>query len=77
MSTTEPRSSGVPWIFFPFVLVWRLVAGIVGLVGRIVATILGVVFLIAGVALTMTVAGAIIGIPLFALGMMLVARGLF
>ena len=39
--------------------------------------LLGVVLLIAGGLLTMTVVGAVAGIPLMIVGVLLIARGIF
>ncbi len=65
------------WLFWPFIALWRLVAGIVELTGRLVAVILGLVLMIVGVIVSLTVIGAIIGIPLAIVGFLLVWRGLF
>ena len=67
----------VPLLLWPFWAIWRLLALIVGLTGRLVAVILGIVFLIVGVLVSVTVVGAIIGIPLALLGFLLLLRGLF
>ena len=66
-----------PWILWPFVALWDLLTGILKLTGRAIAALIGVVLMIAGVALSLTIAGAIVGIPLIILGFMLTARGLF
>lgn len=68
---------GTPWIFWPFVALWRLVATIIEIAGRLVGIILGVVLMIVGALLTATVIGAIVGIPLAVFGLLLVMRGLF
>jgi hypothetical protein len=67
----------VPWILWPFWAIWRLLAGIILVTGRLVALILGVVFMIVGGILTLTVIGAIIGIPLLIFGFLLIVRGFF
>lgn len=69
--------SKVPWFLVPFALVWNLVAWIVNLTGRLIAVILGLVFLIVGGLLTITVIGAILGIPMIVFGLLLVIRGLW
>jgi hypothetical protein len=66
-----------PWYLWPFAAIWNLVAWIVGITGRMIAVILGLVFLIVGAILTVTVIGAIIGIPMIILGLLLVIRGLW
>ena len=72
---TEERNT--PWIFWPFVALWRLVTWILELTGRLVAVILGFVFMAVGAILSITVVGAILGVPLFLFGVLLVFRGLF
>ena len=66
-----------PWYLWPFAAIWNLVAYIVKLTGRLVAVLLGFVFLILGVVLTVTVIGAIIGIPLGVIGVLMIIRGLW
>ena len=66
-----------PWFLWPFAAIWNLVAWIVNLTGRLVAVILGLVFLIVGAILTITVIGAILGIPMILFGLLLVVRGLW
>jgi hypothetical protein len=66
-----------PWIFWPFAALWDLLAAILLLTGRVLAAILGVVLMMAGAALSLTVVGAPIGIPLAILGFLLLVRSLF
>ena len=54
----------VPWYLWPFAAIWKLLAVIVELTGRLVAMILGFVLMIVGVIISLTVVGAIVGIPL-------------
>ena len=65
------------WLLWPFVALWKLVAGIITLTGRLVAAILGLVFMIVGVVVSLTVIGAIIGVPLIVFGFLLILRGFF
>ena len=67
----------VPWILWPFVALWRLLAGILGLTGRIIGAVLGLVLVIAGFAVSLTVIGAVIGIPLMLFGFLLMVRSIF
>ena len=69
--------SNTPWYLWPVVALWRLVAAIIGLTGRLVAVLLGIVLMIGGGLLTMTVVGAVAGIPLMIVGLLLIARGIF
>ncbi|MBI3944128.1 MAG: hypothetical protein HY326_14015 [Chloroflexi bacterium] len=73
----EMMVAKVPWYLWPFWALWRLITGIVKLTGRLVAVILGVVLIITGGIVTLTVIGAIVGVPLMLIGFLLVARGLF
>jgi hypothetical protein len=66
-----------PWFLRPFIWLWNFIAYIVSLTGRLIAVILGLVFMLVGVILTITVVGAIVGIPLFIIGLLLVIRGLW
>jgi hypothetical protein len=66
-----------PWILWPFVAIWRLVALIVEFTGRLIAVVLGAALMIVGVVVTLTIIGAIVGVPLAILGFLLVMRGLF
>jgi hypothetical protein len=66
-----------PWFLWPFAAVWNLAAYIVMLTGRLLAVVLGFIFLILGVVLTVTVIGAIIGIPLGVIGVLMIIRGLW
>jgi hypothetical protein len=64
------------WLLRPFIWLWNLIATIVMLTGRFVAVLIGLVLILVGAILTMTVVGAIAGIPLLVLGVLLVIRGL-
>jgi hypothetical protein len=48
-----------------------------GVAGRSTVVLTGCCSMVLGIALTFTLCGAVIGIPLFAFGFLLVARGLF
>ena len=66
-----------PWFLWPFVAIWNLVAWILGLTGRLVAAILGLVFMIVGAIITVTVIGAVIGVPMIIFGFLLMLRSIF
>ena len=65
------------WIFWPFAAIWNLLALVLNITGRVLAAILGVGLMIVGIALTMTVAGAPVGIPFAILGFLLIIRSIF
>ena len=71
------RRGRIPFIFWPFVALWRLVAFVVCTAGRLVALLLGLVLLAAGLALSATLIGAVVGTPLILVGAMLVLRAVF
>ena len=66
-----------PAYMWPAVALVRVVAVTLEWTGRLVALVLGGVFVLIGALLTATVLGAVIGLPLMAIGLLLVARGLF
>ncbi len=74
--TTQTKSH-VPWFLWPFVALWRLLATIVELTGRFVAMVLGIVFIIVGILVSLTIVGAIVGVPLAVIGLLLLLRGIF
>jgi hypothetical protein len=67
----------IPWYLWPFTALWKLLAVIVELTGRFVAMVLGIVFIIVGVIASLTIIGAIVGIPLAIIGLLLLLRGIF
>lgn len=67
----------VPWYLWPFWAIWELVTWILKLTGRVVAIVLGLALMIVGVLISLTVIGAIVGVPLLLFGLLLVFRGLF
>ena len=73
--TTHKQS--IPWYLWPFAAIWKLLAVIVEMTGRFVAMILGIVFVIVGVIASLTIIGAIIGVPLAVIGLWLFFRGMF
>ncbi len=71
----DPKKSH--WLLRPFIWLWNLIAFIITLTGRLLAVILGVLLMILGAILTITVVGAIVGIPLITIGLLLAVRGLW
>jgi hypothetical protein len=74
MSHHKHRTS--PWLW-PFAALWRLLATIVELTGRFLAMVLGLVFIVVGVLISLTVIGAIVGIPMAVIGLLLFLKGIF
>ncbi len=74
---SDSTDTQVPILLWPFYAIWRLLTFILNLAGRLICSILGIGIMIAGVAITMSVIGAPIGIPLASLGFLLLIRALF
>ena len=77
LMTTITQKKQIPWYLWPFAAVWKLLAVIVEMTGRFVAMVLGIVFVIVGVIASLTIIGAIVGVPLAAIGLLLFFRGMF
>ena len=77
MKTHAHHHHHTPWYLWPFVAIWKLLAAIVELTGRFVAMVLGLVFMLVGALISLTIIGAIIGIPLAIVGLLLFLRGMF
>ena len=62
------------WIItWPF----KLLFGLLKLVGRLAVAAIGAALIIAGIAATITVVGSVIGVPLIIIGAILFLRALF
>lgn len=66
-----------PWFLWPFAVVWDLLALVLRVTGRILAAVLGVLLMAVGIALTVLVVGAPVGIPFAVLGLLLLIRSIF
>ncbi len=71
------ENTQIPLLLWPFYAIWRVVTFILGLAGRLLCSILGIALIIAGVAITMSIVGAPLGIALASLGFLLLVRALF
>lgn len=74
--TTQTKTH-TPWYLWPFAALWRLLAIIVEMTGRFVAMVLGIVLILVGGIVSLTIVGAIVGVPLAVIGLMLFLRGMF
>jgi hypothetical protein len=74
---TTHAKQHIPWYLWPFAAIWKLLAVIVELTGRLVAMILGIVLMIVGGLVSLTIVGAIVGIPLAIVGLLLFLKGIF
>jgi hypothetical protein len=75
--STSAKSSSVPWYLWPFWAIWRLLTLIVELTGRLIAVVLGLLLMVIGALVSLTVIGAVLGVPLIIIGFLLVLRGFF
>ena len=66
-----------PLLHWPFILGWRLATFTANLTGILLALGLGLVLMVIGMVFIQSIIGAIIGVPLFAFGFLLVLRGLY
>ena len=67
----------IPLLLWPFYAVWRLLTIILAITGRIICAILGLALMAAGVAITISIVAAPIGIPVIVFGFLLLIRALF
>jgi len=73
----DSTQNHVPLLLWPFYAIWRLLTFILGIIGRLLCALLGIGIMVAGVAITLSVVGAPLGIPLASLGFLLLIRALF
>ena len=71
------QENRTPWILWPFMALWNLLALILRLIGRLAAGILGLGFMLAGLVLMITIIGAPAGLVLIIAGFLLLVRSLF
>lgn len=76
--STHKRSRGCLGLMLsPFIFVGKSILAIIRLVGRFIGLFIGFVLMVAGVILCATIVGAVIGVPLITLGLLLMVRSLF
>jgi len=73
----DATESQVPWILWPFYALWKTLTFILNVTGRIICAIVGLALMVVGVAISMSIVGAIIGIPLASFGFLMTVRALF
>lgn len=67
----------VPILLWPFYAIWRLLTFVLEMVGRLICALIGLALMAAGTAITITVLAAPIGIPIAAIGFLLLVRAVF
>ncbi len=73
----DSTQSKVPILLWPFYAIWRLLTFVLNLIGRVISALVGIALMLGGVAITLSVVGAPVGIPLASLGFLLLIRALF
>ena len=66
-----------PWPLWPLAALLDLTAFAVRLAGRALLVACGLTAMIVGAVVSATIVGAPVGVPLFALGLLLAVRGIF
>jgi hypothetical protein len=74
---TDPENKHIPVLLWPFYAIWRLLTFVLELIGRMLCGMLGLTLMVAGLAITETVLAAPVGIPVAALGFLLLVRAIF
>lgn len=64
-------------LLLPFTIAWKLVESMIKITGRLVAIMLGCIITTIGILLSLTIIGAILGIPMTILGITMIIRGVF
>ena len=67
----------VPILLWPFYAIWRLLTFVLEMVGRLLCAVIGLGLMVAGTAIAITVLAAPVGIPIAAVGFLLVIRAIF
>lgn len=77
MAISRTARRRTPWWAWPIVLLWRAVTRLANLLGIAATLAVGVVLMIVGALLIQSIVGFFLGAPLFVVGLLLVARGLY
>jgi len=73
----DSANNNVPILLWPFYAIWRLLTFVLELIGRLLCVLSGIGLMAAGVAITLSIVGAPVGIPLASLGFLLLIRAFF
>ena len=74
----QPKNqSRAPIIAWPFWAIGQLIKTIFSLTGRLLGVVIGFLLLVVGLVVSLTIIGAVVGVPLAGLGALLIIRGLF
>ena len=69
--------NGVPILLWPFYAIWRFLTFVLEIIGRLLCALLGIGLMVGGVAITLSIIGAPLGIPLASIGFLLLVRAIF
>lgn len=64
-------------LFFPITLALNIVESLLKITGKLIVVLLGFIFTSIGIMLSVTIIGAIIGIPMLILGVTMIIKGIF
>jgi len=73
----QQHRKGTGLLFLPFVILWRLVNFVLSVMGRLITAAVGFMLIIIGIVISLTVVGAVVGIPLGLVGTLLLIRAIF
>jgi len=73
----DSTQSHVPFYLWPFYAIWRLLTFVLEVIGRLLCCLFGIGLMFFGVAVSLSVVGAPIGIPLASFGFLLLIRAIF
>ena len=76
-NVSDPSGKRVPLLLWPFYAIWRFLTFILSMVGRLLCAVLGIGLMAAGVGVSLSIIGAPLGIPVAALGFLLLVRAMF
>jgi len=74
---SDSSSNGVPLLLWPFYAIWRFLTFLLEIIGRLLCALLGIGLMVGGVAITLSIIGAPVGIPLASIGFLLLGRARF
>ena len=69
------KSDALSCLLWPFVALGQLTSSCLGTIFRLMAVLLGFFLIVAGLVISFTIVGLVIGIPMIILGVLLMARG--
>jgi hypothetical protein len=72
-----PKRRRYPLWALPVVALWKVITFFASAMGILLSLTIGALCMFLGFALTATIAGAVIGVPLFVIGLLLFVRGLW